>query len=268
MGIEHGIRLGSGAARGGGKEIPALFEWVYLGPEFCENLLETGVCAEMVHFQKLGKKVCLLTPLLTERGIASLTAIFREVSRLLLAGRLDAERLEITVNDFGALELAAAEKLPVKLSAGRQFTYNVFEQNKGSLSVLSRRALDFFLGLGVRRYEVSAAGTMPRTNFRERDCGFKPEGFNFTLHYPYLNLTTTRTCLVGLRDIQPRDSVRGIDCGRECRACAFKVDHPWVKEKLLIRGNTVFMEFPGKFYSSEKELERLRVDRLVYCPLP
>ncbi len=264
MAIEHGIRLGGGGA----KAVPALFNWVYLGPEFCENLLETAVCAELVRFQKLGKKVCLLTPLLTDKGAASLAAIFRELARLLRTGRLDAGRLEITINDFGALALAARAKLPVKLGAGRQFAYNVFEQNSGSLSLLNRRSLDFFLERGIRRYEISAAGAMPRTNFSRSGCGFEPEGFAFTLHYPYLNLTTTRTCLVGLRDIQPRDSVRGIDCGRECRACAFKVDHPWVKEKLLIRGNTVFMEFPGKFYSSEKELELLRVDRLVYCPLP
>ena len=272
MSIEHGIRLGSRGLSGfkdPGRMTAMLgkFEWVYLGAEFCENLLEEGVCAEAVRLQKEGKKVCLLTPLLTEKGIGRLSAVFKKLRGLWRAGRLDAARLEITVNDFGAMALAAREKLPFKLSAGRQFSYNSFALMKDSVKVLNRLALEFFAQRGVDRYEISAAGAVPRTNFGKGSC-FAGEKFSFSVYYPYLNLTTTRTCLVGMPYIAPEDSMREVSCRQECRACAFKVAHPWIKEKLLIRGNTVFMEFPEKFYSSEKELEALHVDRLVYCPFP
>ncbi len=273
MAIEHGIRLGtlsfSELERSGRlKAMPARFEWVYLGAEFCENLLAAGVAAEIASFQAKGKKVCLLTPLLSEKGIGKLDGIFKNLLKLQRAGRLDAGRLEITVNDFGALELAARRKLPFKLSAGRQLYYNVFLATRDSVEVLSRQALEFFSARGVARYELSTTGSLPRTNFGEKAFGFDPKKFSLTLYYPYLNLTTTRTCLVGIPDIAPEDSVRGIQCRGECRACAFKVAHPWIKEKLLIRGNTVFMEFPEKFYSSQAELAALRIDRLIYCPFP
>jgi len=37
---------------------------------------------------------------------------------------------------------------------------------------------------------------------------------------------------------------------------------------MLIRGNTVFLEFAEQFYTSEKDLARINVDRLVYAPFP
>ncbi|HAH31616.1 MAG TPA: hypothetical protein DCL44_04815 [Elusimicrobia bacterium] len=273
MSIEHGIRLGSLSFSklensGRLKDLLERFDWVYLGPEFCENLLENAVVSEIVRFQEKGKKVCLLTPLLSEKGLKRLTAVFKKLIKLRSAGRLDINNLEITVNDFGALELAERENLPFKINIGRQLYDNIFVLKRTQLRVLNRLALDFFTKIGINRYELSTIGIRPRTNFRDRAYGFNPKKFSLTLYYPYLNLTTTRTCMVGMPYIAPDNSVRSIDCDRECRACAFEVTHPWIKEKLLIRGNTMFIEFPDKFYSSEKELKKLRVDRLVYCPFP
>jgi len=269
MPIEHGLRLTG--QRYLDRKVDSMigrFDWVYLGPEFCENLLETGVCSEVVKFQKMGKKVCLLTPPLTERGLGTLAAIFREFGKLLRAGRLSAERLEISINDFGALELAARHKLPFILNSGRQFTPNCFNAPLGRIDVLNEPALDFFAGRGISRYEISTAGTRLKTNYGKTGSVYPKPDFNLTLYYPYRTFAYTRTCLVGMEDIAPGDSIRAIRCGRACRACTFKVAHPGIKEDLLVRGNAVFLEFNRKFYSSRKELERLRVDRLVYCPFP
>lgn len=273
MRIEHGIRLGAGPvgdARRGGKLAVALarFDWVYFGAEFCENLLDARLAAEAAALQALGKKVCLQTPLLTDAGLGRLEALFSGLSELARAGRLDPDRLEVTVNDLGALELAAALKTPIRLAAGRQLLGNAFLLERGALSALSARALDFFARRGVRRYELATSGRLHKTNFSDKRLGLEPGGFALTVYYPYLNLTTTRTCLVGMPDIPAHEAVKGVTCSRECLACAFRVTHPWVKEKLFIRGNTVFMEFPRKFYSSAADLESRRIDRLVYCPYP
>ncbi|HNW43993.1 MAG TPA: hypothetical protein PKI19_05770 [Elusimicrobiales bacterium] len=273
MKTEQGIRLGS-LSLSRLERTPRLrrlldrFDWVYTGAEFCENLLETGMAADAARLQAKGKKVCLVTPLLSEKGIESLASIFAGLMKLHRDGRLDPARFEVTVNDFGALELAAREKLPFKLNLGRQLYYNAFLVTRDSIEVLNRRSLDFFALRGITRYELAPTGLLPRTNFGDKAFGFDPKAFSLTLYYPYLNLTTTRTCLVGMPYIPPEEAVRGIKCRRECRACAFKVAHPWIKEKLFIRGNTVFMEFPEKFYSSQKELAARRIDRLVYCPFP
>jgi len=60
MSIEHGIRLGSLSFSklensGRLKDLLERFDWVYLGPEFCENLLENAVVSEIVRFQEKGK---------------------------------------------------------------------------------------------------------------------------------------------------------------------------------------------------------------------
>lgn len=273
MAIEYGVKLGtaplSALERSG--ELRGLldrFSWFYTGAEFCENLLDDQAAEDAVLLQRSGKSVCLLTPPLSEKGVARLRALFRALRARCRAGKLDPARLEVTVNDFGAIALAAAEELPFRLNLGRQLQFNAFLLTRSSLKALNRRALEFFRARGITRYEVSTTGRLPRTNFRDAAFGLDPRKFSFTLYYPYLNLTTGRTCITGMPDIPPEASVRGVACGFECRACAFQVVHPWVKEKLYIKGNSVFMKFPDKFYSSPQQLERRRIDRLVYCPLP
>ncbi|MDD2805101.1 MAG: hypothetical protein PHV33_06065 [Elusimicrobiales bacterium] len=270
---EHGVRLISrpgapGPDTAAAKKLLPHLDWVYLGAEFCENLLEDGFCGEAGRWQAEGKKVCLLTPLLTERGVKAFGSLVRRLLAACSAGRLDPARLELTVNDLGAAALAAKERWPFKLAAGRQISHNLLQLEKKSLKAVNRPTLAFFSGLGIERFEISPAGRMPPANFRSRAFGLGPGAFRVTLHYPYLDLTTTRTCPVGMPYVAPRDSVSGINCGRECEACSFEVDHPWIKEKLHLRGNTVFAAFPKKGQYSPAEAGRLNADRLVYSPFP
>lgn len=273
MPIEHAIRLGVmsfGELEGTGGLKAALdrFSWFYLGAEFCENLLTENICGDIARFQEKGGKVCFMTPPLSEKGTSRLKKIFSALRALEKAGKLDFSRLELSVNDFAALELARDCGLAVRISAGRIFYENVFTQNRGHLHALSRQALEVFRSLGLARYDISIPGKFPLSNFAGKSYGLGKLDFNFSLHYPYLNLTTTRTCMVGMPDIRPHQSVDGINCSYECRACAFQVAHPWIREDLLVRGNTIFLKLRGKGCSSVKELKGLRVDRLVYAPFP
>ena len=275
MTIEKGIRLGTSTLENleqAGRLEGALrdYDWFYLGPEFCENLLSGGVCEEAVWLQERGKKVCLLTPMLSEKGVGLLGPVFKKLSSLARRGLIDRGRFEITLNDFGALELARKNRLPFRLGAGRLLYGNFLEFNKfgNRLEIHNRLMLRSLKELGIARYEMSATGS-GRTNLCKAGalCA-EARGFRATLYYPYLNLTSTRTCLVGMPDIPPEESSGGVTCGRECRIGSFEMNHPWIKEKLIVRGNTVFLDFPDKFYGSKKDLLALNVDRLVYCPFP
>ncbi len=272
MALEKGIRLGImtlAALKSSGGLDAALkgFGRFYLGPEFCENLIDGSVCEEAAWLQGHNKKICLLTPLLSEKGAGRLDKLFKKLIKFVKSGRLDPAGLEITVNDFGAVELAKRNKLPFTLNAGRLLRDNVFDDTGRSVTVHNGLALKFFRELGIKRFELSTLGHRPDVNFAKGGLfGFNRRAFRLTLYYPYLNLTTTRTCLVGMRDVPPEESVRGVDCARECVISSFELAHPSIKEKLLIRGNTVFLKFPDKFYASEKSLARMNVDRLVYAP--
>jgi len=269
---EKGIKLGTmtldGLDRAGGFDAAVRdYKWFYLGAEFCENLIDEAVCGEAVRLQGLGKKVCLLTPMLSEKGIVRLDAVFKKLLKLVRLGSIKASGLEITVNDFGAVELARQNRLPFKLNSGRLLYDNIFDGTRRMLKAHSALGFEFFKELGITRHEISTTGLRRRSNFTNAGApGPGSRKFSLTLFYPYLNLTSARTCLVGMRDVEPEDSAKGVTCARECRICSFAVTHPSIKEKLVVRGNTVFLHFPGKFYRSEEALAALRVDRLVYCP--
>lgn len=274
--VETGLRLaesGSAALLKTGSLESALgrFDWFYSGAEFCENLLESPAWyeEEAAFFLEKGAKVCLLTPPLSEKGLKRLRAVFGRLAALAKKNKRAATDLEITVNDLGALELARETGLGLKLNAGRLLYDNVFFMNRSTLTVLSGEAVKLFGGLGVERFEISTTGRKLLTNFSSaRTSGFRPRDISLSLYYPYLNLTSARTCVTGVPETGPEDSVTGIHCRRECAICSFEVKHPSVKEKLVVRGNTVFLRFPEKFYASRDSLLRRRVNRLVYCPFP
>lgn len=274
MPIEKGIRLGTmtlaGLRKSGGLEAALRgFLRFYIGPEFCENLLSRSICEEAAWLQGKGKKVCLLTPMISEKGAGLLDCVFKDLLKLVRRGGLDPAGLEITVNDFGTVELAKRNRLPFRLNAGRLLRDNVFDDTGKAVTVHNGLALKFFRELGIKRFEMSTLGVRPGVNFAKGGLfGFDRRSFKITLYYPYLNLTSTRTCLVGMRDVPPEESARGVFCARECLIGSFELAHPSINEKMLVRGNTVFLEFPEKFYASEKDLARLNVDRLVYAPFP
>ena len=273
--VEKALRLGHLSrrellARGLRESLLGRFGMVHIGAEFCENLLdELRILKDAEHYRGKGLRVCILTPLLTDRGMKRFHSLLRGLESAFGRGKGAWEGVELTVNDFGALRSVREEGLGIRLNVGRLLNKNVLCLRKGIIFVQNRHALGFFAGLGINRFEVSACGDRPETNFPSSgEFGFDPAQVHLTMYYPYLNMTSTRTCLLGMRDPSYRESPGRIDCRRECEACSFEFQHPQIQEELVCAGNTVFMRFPRPFYSSEKELLGIRVDRLVYCPWP
>ncbi len=269
--LETGLRLGeqgSAALRGAADAALARFDWFYTGAEFCENLLRGAAWheREVSFFLQKNAGICLLTPPLSEKGLKKLRPVFRKLAPY-AADQRSRGRLEVTVNDFGALLLASELSPGLTLNAGRLLYENLFFIDRTKMLVLNGEAVRLFKSLGIRRFEFSTTGRKLSTNLETAAAsGFSPEDISITLHYPYLNLTSARTCAVGMPDTGPEDSVKGIDCRFECRACSFEAKHPLIKEKLLIKGNTVFLKFPEKFYASPATLLKRRINRLVYSP--
>jgi len=271
--METGIRLAErGSAwlleNGGLDEALRRFAWFCCGAEFCENLLPKPewYAREAGFFLERGAGVCLLTPPVSEKGLKALRQVFRRLARL---ARGNTGRLEVTVNDLGALQLARETAPELSLNAGRLIYDNVLLADRRKLKVLNGEAVRLFASLGVRRFEISTTGRQQETNFGDAKAyGFRPADISLTLHYPYLNLTSGRACVTGMPDIGPEDSPAGVACFRECEACAFELSHPSINEPLTVKGNTVFLKFPARFYRNSDTLRRRRIDRLVYSPFP
>jgi len=241
------------------------FDSVYIGAEFCENLLPAPaeLARQVKFFLRLGKKIRVLTPLLTDSGLKRFAGCLKVLAPLARNGKV-----EVTVNDLGAAALARRTAPGMPLSLGRLLYDNVFLFKKDILRLVSPASLAFLTGLGIRRFELSSAGKFPETNFADKDVKPLLKDFAISLYYPYLNLSTARACLTGMTPTPAGQAFSGVKCRKECFVSSFKAAHPLVREELLVRGNTVFLEFPEKFYAAEKDLEELRADRLVYCPFP
>lgn len=268
MKLERCLKIGpelppASLARSSFSRLAGKFDWFYIGEEFCENLLPQPerLAASAAAVLAEGKKVCVLTPPVSEKGLAVLTAIFAGLKKI--KGRFG--NLELTVNDFGALELAGKSGLGVKLNAGRMLRHNAFNIDKNSMRVTDPRCLDGFAELGIRRFEVAAAGRGFSTNFRQAAATEGPRDFRLTMFYPYCDITSTRACLLGMQDRARSGAAGAAGCRRECKLASFEITHPFIKEKFIMRGNTLFLKLAGKL-ASERSLLASRIDRLVYDP--
>ena len=264
------LTLGDLRKMGAVDSILERFDWVHLGSEFCEqNFPADGDLLELADFfHQNGKGVCFLTPILSERGLDRLEGFLESVRGMAGGGRA-AGRVEITVNDYGALQLIGNKKIAARINAGRLLQHDVFRLLPGKLFLQNRYILELFKSSGVGRFEISTTGALFETNLADGErFGFDSSQLSLSLYYPYMNLASTRACFLGMKSGSPRDSSGGFKCELECRICGFEMDHHRVRNTFIIQGNTLFLRFPAKFYSSERELLERRVDRLVYCPFP
>ncbi|MGD9641811.1 MAG: hypothetical protein AB7V08_03630 [Elusimicrobiales bacterium] len=254
--MEKGLKLGPGAFRDKTalrKSLKA-FDWAYFGPEFCENLLEPGLLEGLRVLSGEKKNVCLLTPLVTDKGLALLDGLFSAVRKLRFNGRF-----EVSVNDFGVLGLIRRMRWGVPVSLGRQLSRNFALTTKDSFEVLNRDGLGLLRELGVGRLGISLFSKPPRQRLTAEAGGLR-----FTAFYPYMDVTTTRTCLLGMPDVPEGESLKTVRCARECQCASYQVKNERIKETLIVAGNTIFVECGGGPPAAKGR--GLNIDRLVFCP--
>lgn len=254
--MEKGLKLGPAAFR----DLTALrkslkaFDWAYAGPEFCENLLEPGLLEELRVLSREQKNVCLLTPMVTDKGLALLDGVFTAARKLRFKGRF-----EVSVNDFGVLDLIRRKRWDVRVNFGRQLARNFVLVGRDSVKILNQSGLALLEELKIERLETALFSRAPGPRLSG------PAGaLRFTAFYPYLDVTVTRTCLAGMPELSPYDSPAGVRCARECSLAAYRAGSDRIKEDLIVRGNTIFVDSGGPVPAAMGKA--LGVDRVVFCP--
>lgn len=201
---------------------------VYLGSEFCENLLPTPAQLKKVAALP-GKRVVLVTPFLTEPSL-------KKVEMLIKSWPASRGKLEIVANDIGLIHLAAKKyKAKVALSAGRV------------LAGLLRNSPDAFVEKfiaehGIARVEVDRAEIADR---------FTRFGLPASFHAPYAVAGLTRFCPWERRWT-----------GGRCRYSCRKGPRA-LKSRLM--PETLYLSTAGYFTAGEKPGGR-NIDRVVYDP--
>ncbi|MEF3280863.1 MAG: hypothetical protein K6357_07865 [Elusimicrobiota bacterium] len=263
--IEKGIKIGYTDLRdikGTVRKIKK-YNWVYIGGEFCENLLDLYLNSYKALSFFNGKKICFLTPIITEKNIPKLLKVLQNILSV-----VPLDKFEVSVNDFGALNIIKKTFPNLIVNIGRHLAKHFFSFQKNAIkfhtefSVIAGISMN---EIGIERYELSYFNLIPKNNFLEAKK--KKVRFKFSMFYPYVLLSTTRTCLIGSKDIPPEQTIDEIRCLKECLFCDYFVKTYKIKEEMTVCENSTFI----KLDYNEKLATRfssLGVDRLIFCPRP
>ncbi|MCF7861328.1 hypothetical protein K9M79_03695 [Candidatus Woesearchaeota archaeon] len=231
------------------------YDTVYFGCEFCERLLPSKqdflTVKEFV--ENKGKKFCLLSPYVTNRGVDNL--------RIILGAIGDCE---VIFNDWGVFWMIKKDfsargfspvigRLLVKQKRGPRIldykdkiSLEAYEHFRRSI-ISNPNMVDYLVELGIIRAEFD--------NLLQ-GVDLKVNKIKGSLYYPYLYVTSTRMCLIANMG---HSEIGVVGCNRQCRGKLFCLKSDAMPD-ILLRGNTQFI----KNEILPKELGI--VDRLVFEP--
>jgi hypothetical protein len=248
---------------------------VYYGTEFCQNLipspdeLKVMLCATGAK----GKKLTLLTPYVTDRGLERLRPLFKYLDK-------QESRTEVVFNDWGVLKLLSDEYGNLEPVLGRLLTkqrrdpraaaallntqraQKKFDAETGTTNILIPKEnpaslyehfrgsvvnapifREFLLARGIRRVEIDNLAWDMKVETGKR--------IGVSIYLPYAYVTTTRLC--GLL------TMSYAACRKECRKYFLSFKSPSSPYPFFIRGNTVFYKSktPTQRYLRERGVDRI-----------
>lgn len=199
------LALSAPAFRKAGPAALRGYDTLYLGDEFCQNLLPSAGDLGLA-LETFKGRAALVTPLLTDE-------VFDGVETLLRRFSSTKRRLEVVVNDLGLLHtLRGAYARRVSVSLGRVLGHRVKVMPPGF-------AAGFLKKHRVVRVELDDPALLPR---------FAVFGPKVSFHPAFRYISVTRFCPWELHWPGP--------CGLACLGRARRLDHPRLPQPLLLKG--------------------------------
>lgn len=210
---------------------------LHLGSEFCETLLPSPaqLNAAIAAAVRRGLDVSLVTPMMSDHGLAALARLLR----LLPPGS------EVTANDWGTLALLRRDHPELEAVAGRLLCKMVKDPRLPSAEwarlyphgVHSWPFRALLARLGVRRIELDAPPFAAAEDFRS-------DSLRVAVHAPYGYSVKGRACKIGsLHQPDDRKFMTGHRCRKECLAWSASLSRSQSGSADLDtvqRGNAVF----------------------------
>ncbi len=219
---------------------------IYLGSEFCEELIPTKekTAAFLNYCLKNKKRFILLTPPLTEKGL-------KKIIELLPLLPLNCE---IVFNDWGLLSSIKKHQLTPRLGRlllkvkrePRQTNNNELLKYLRTANLTEKIFQKYLLSNKINGIEFD--------NVWQGYDAVLPEDLSNSLYLPYVYITTTKKCLFKEKDL----------CYQHCQQKYITANLRNYDEPLLINGNTQF--YTNTSLPDSTCLEKLKISRIVYQP--
>lgn len=200
------------------------YDRVYLGSEFCQNLLPPAAAFRALA-GTFGGPLTLVTPLLSDSGLDAAAALVKA------AAPAKGAPLEVVVNDWGLLRLLRKNRR-VRPVLGRLLMWEIGGMDKRFLNAFCR--------------EYRAAGV--ETDNAEVLAGLSGYDGPVHFHYPYRFKSVTRFCSY----IRAFNSA---PCSLQCGSAFIRLSHKAIPEPIYLRGNAYFIP--------NKPLKHPAITRLV-----
>jgi len=216
------------------------FDRIYFGNEFCERLIPSlAKIQEVINYSK-NKQIpfTFVTPYVTDFGIKKIKEILGLMAR-------QTPNNEVVVNDWGVFGLVQSlGQTPVigrllnKQKKGPEVLRHYDRLPNEAKEYLQSCAFDnrlngeFLKYLNISRVELDNLITGISSRFE-----------NASLYFPYVFITTTRKCKVAESDRIGASKRYGIhDCNFECEKYDIGLSHDCMPERLILKGNTLFLK--------------------------
>jgi hypothetical protein len=260
------------------KDVGDIYQRIYFGNEFCENLIPTlGLMKSWVSFAKLkNKELTFVTPFVTNLGIEKL--------KYLLAFLNKQKSCEVVFNDWGVFKLIRDNFINITPVLGRLLSrqrrdprlidiingrqkirevYSPKEQEKfvilpkkipSSLANYYRTCVlgvsafqQFILSCGINRVEIDNLVWKMRLKLNKR--------LKVSIYVPFGYVSTTRSCGKLTLTYKP--------CQKECKDYFIRLGSESLLSNVYAIGNTVFYK---NAEPSVGYLKDLGIDRVIYQP--
>jgi hypothetical protein len=261
---------------------PVRFTRSVYGNEFCEHLIHKPEPVEemIAAARENGLEFTLLTPYVSDRGLAKLRPLFELLSRDVTR---NGGRSEVVFNDWGVLNLLRrdfAELIPVQgrlmnksLRDPRITGVYAASQDSGPALVTLRRSnldcasyADFISSMGVSSVELD---NLPQGV----DLSFVENRIDANVYIPFGFISTSRVCMAaGLRYRRHDKFQPGAECRQECQTHLLEyayTNSPFDNrdQKFFMKGNTYFyVHTEAMLRDLFEQARRGLVSRLIFQP--
>ncbi len=236
---------------------------IYFGNEFCDELipsrleLQDAISIASEHRKSLSFVTCYVS----EHKIKQYYALIELLAKLIPGS-------EVVINDWGMLKMCFENgvepvlgRLLVKQKRDPRIAHFIESLPETARLRLRQMGLnDFFLGFlrkqNIRRIELDNL-------LQGIDKGeLRDSGFSYSVYIPYGYITTTRICFFRNRNKGVEKKFSITPCAHECSNDVLKLDNRHMKEKLLMKGNTIFFKNSAEYFTDKGT----RINRIVYEP--